>query len=312
MRFAAQDVRNAQRRRRLARPIHLYGRCGLGDNVYWRPLVRRAVQDHNVYLQTPWPELFRDIPGLHFVLPRKTKLRTQLKNIERHRRLYTHLPSGVRSCRLKYDWTDLPKSNVLAVMEKHLGLPADPFVFDLPDFGPSPVKTDRPVAFLRPVTERAEWLNRARNPDPQYVARAAELLRQAGFFVLVVADLEPEKEWLVGPQPVADRIVLRGEWGVEKLMASIQNAAVVVGPIGFIVPTALAFRTPLIAIGGGQGAHNHPDRIIDPRMDTSRVRFILPDPMCGCGEMLHDCPKEIADFDGQFLKALEATCSPRA
>ncbi len=291
------------------RPIHLYGRCGLGDNVYWRPLIRRAAQIHSVFVETPWPELFWDMDNVYCVRPKKTKLRTQLKNIARRGRLFVPLPPSARSIKLKYDWRDLPNSNVFAVMEAHLGLKAHPFQFDLPDFGPSPINSDRPVAFLRPATERAEWLNRARNPDPRYVARAAEMLRDAGFHVVMVADLEPDKEWIAGEKPFAHQEFLAGELDLRSLMAAIQHAAVVVGPVGFIVPTCLAFRTPLITICGGNGAHNHPDRIVDPRMDASLARFILPEPYCACGDMLHDCPKEIPDFDAEFLAALEAVCS---
>lgn len=285
------------------RPVLLYGRCGLGDNVYWRPLVRRAAQDHEVYLETPWPELYADLGGVRFVKPRKTKLRTQLKNIARHQHVFVRPPVG-RSLRLKYEWKDLPASNIFALMERRLGLKADPFRFDLPDFGPSPIETDQPVAVLRPATERAEWLNRARNPDPMYIGRAAELLREAGFYVVLAADLEPGMEWMLGEPPFS-AAVLDPKPGIVPLLAAIQHAAVVVGPAGFIVPACLAFRTPLIVIGGGQGARNHPDRLIDPRMDASRARFILPDPYCGCEDPLHDCSKDIPDFDAQFMTALE-------
>jgi hypothetical protein len=295
--------------------VYLHGRCGLGDNIYWRPLVRQAAREYRIaFVETPWPELFRDLP-VRCVPPRKTKLRTQLKNVAsaRARRLYARAaPLSRRKVRLKYDWNELPASNVFAVMESHLGLRAEPFAFDLPDFGQSPVKTDKPIAFLRPVTERTEWLNKARNPLPEYVAQATEILRAEGFHVVLVADLEDGKEWLVGPQPVADQAFLKGELSAVQMLALIQHSAIVVGPVGFIVPAALAAQVPLIAIGGGQGGHNAPERIVDPRMDASRATFILPDPYCSCVDMLHDCPKVIPDFAGRFTAALEALCSQNA
>ena len=41
------------------------GMKGLGDNIYQRAFVKRLPGP--VYLETPWPELYEDLPGVKFV-----------------------------------------------------------------------------------------------------------------------------------------------------------------------------------------------------------------------------------------------------
>lgn len=289
--------------------LHLHGRCGFGDNIYWRPLVRAAAAVGSVWVETPYPELFRDLgPNVHCVQP-YTKLRTQMKNIRRHvpAGSFENLPRGARSCGLKYGWKELEGgTNLFRAMEQLLPVPPlEPFVFDLPDFGPPPVATTKPIAVVRPVTERTEWLNQARNPRPEYVTEATAMLRARGYYVVVVADLQDGHEWALEPLPVGDENYLRGELKVGPLLSLVQHAAVVVGGVGWVAPAAVAARAPLILIAGGQGAHNAPSAIFDDRMDTSRVRWVFPDRYCRCGNMTHDCDKEIGDFARRFSATLD-------
>jgi ADP-heptose:LPS heptosyltransferase len=156
---------------------------------------------------------------------------------------------------------------------------------------------------LRPVTEREEWLNRARNPLPEYIAEAADILRARGFFVVLVADIDPDKEWLVGDLPASDMEILSGELGVVQLMALAQRADVVVGGSGWIVPAAIANRTPTVIVCGGQGAHNAPTKIVPP-LDGGSLGWVIPDRYCMCADMLHPCRKEISRFTEKFTDAL--------
>ena len=178
--------------------------------------------------------------------------------------------------------------------------------FDLPDFGPSPIQTDRPVAIVRPVTARREWLNTARNPAPEYVAQAAVELRRRGFHVASVADLADGEEWLVGEAPPADTVLHQGELDVRRLLAAVRHAAVVVGGVGWIVPACIATRTPLYVVLGGQLGHNAPERITDAAaMDLSRVGWAWPARPCACSAKTHNCNKVIDGFDEQFAGWLD-------
>ena len=297
-------------RRTSGAPLFIRAMYGLGDQVYQRPFIQAQAELRTVYVTTPYPELYEDLPNVVPVRPEKMQLRCQAKHLARL--------DGVR-------WGMVPKlhdrayfsyalrrdGTILEELEKYVGLGGRPFRFDLPDFGGSPVRTSRPVAVLRPVTCRKEWENRARAPKPEYVAQAALVLHHAGFHVVAVADIDPPAEWLEGELPRADQYFMRGELPARELLALIQHAAVVVGGSGFIVPAAIAAGTPLVVISGGQGGHNAPGRLTDPRMDLTRTRFVMPDRFCMCTKKAHACDKQITGFPQRFRQAL-MTATARA
>lgn len=300
--------------RRKAYPLVLTAMGGLGDSIYARPFVRAwcAAERGPVWISTPWPQLYSDIPRLRFMAPWRIGLRTQQKNMMGlPRETWDERPPS-RAERRRFTYRlEYEGDTIIGDIEEWIGMPkGEPFIFDLPDFGSSPIQTEKPVAVVRPASVRREWANTARNPDPRYLARAAAMLRAAGFHVVTIADLDDREEPGLLPLPEADTELVRGELDVTELLALVQHAAVAVGGIGWIVPAAIAHRTPAIFIGGGQGGHNGPAVITDPRMDTSRVRFILPDDYCArCRYMRHDCPKHISDFDTRFGAALaEVAC----
>lgn len=294
-------------------PLVIYAMDGMGDSIYQRPLVRyHAEQRKQLYLRTSWPEFFEDIPGVRFIYPDSIDLRTQKKNIERKpAEFWVKPPLTAERIRARYALAS-PADTVLSELMRCYDVPgAAPIKLDLPDFGNPPVRFTK-YAVVRPVSHRKEWLNTARSPDPIYVARAAELLQEAGYRVVTVADVEPEKnqEWIEKPVPVADREFLHGELEVKKLMALIQGASVVVGGVGWIVPASVAARVPAVFIGGGQGAYNAPEVVLGSN-GHRRIRWVLPDRYCrGCKARLHACPKAISDFDARFLAALAAATEP--
>ena len=284
------------------RPILIRGQWGLGDNIFARPFVRVAAARYQVWLDTPWPELYADL-DIKFVY-RPRRLRTQLKNIARQpASRWSRLPP-MREVRVSYGKDITMAPSIIAALEKHwsiLGVGFDPALFDLPDMGPSPVASSRPIAVVRPVTVRTEWRNEARNPRPEYVnALAAELM--ATHTVVAVADLAPQQEWLVGEMPPAHQRYVLGELNVRELLALVRDADVVIGGVGWIVPAGLALRTKTFVVLGGHGGHNAPAKITDPRLDCSNIGFAVPEAFCKCTSMLHRCDKRIEDPVGQFRR----------
>jgi hypothetical protein len=271
----------------MPRAVFVQGMKGLGDNIFERAFVKTLVQRADVWLTTPWPELFADLDRVRFV-HQPTPLRTQSKNLARqdaHR--WSAAPAGALTVRVFYGGAHLRSGSIVRAMEQQFG--CAPSAFDLPTF-PAPPANGKPIALVRPVTERREWFNAARNPLPEHVAYvAAELLRD--YHVVSVADLEPEVEWLVGDPPPAHERFHAGELGVAELLGYLRAARVVVGGVGWIVPAAIAAGVPLFCILGGQGGHNAPERITDPRMDLSHAGFAHPDNFCLCENMRHECDK---------------------
>jgi hypothetical protein len=273
---------------------------GLGDNIFSRPFVSAAAKKYDLYLETPWPELYADL-GIKFVRGNR-QLRTQQKNMARQSadRWSRSLPA--RQFRVGY--SDLASSSIIRSMEQRwlaLGIRFDPALFDLPDMGPSPIVSERPIAVVRPVTVRSEWRNEARNPLPEYInALAAQLM--ATHAVIVVADLVPGQEWLMGEMPPAHEHLISGELTVRELLALVRDADIVIGGVGWIVPAGLALKVRTFVVLGGQGGHNAPAKITDPRLDLSRIGFAMPEEFCRCTNMLHDCTKSIADPLEQFSR----------
>jgi hypothetical protein len=274
---------------------------GLGDSIYSRPFIAAAASAHDVWLETPWPELYADLP-LRFVRGDRP-LRTQTRNVLRQRpALWTTPPHRIAELRLSYGAAELARGSIIDAIEARL--PASRPKWSLPALGESPLDTDgTPMAVIRPVTRRAEWDNEARNCLPAYVDEIAGTLKQAGFAVAVIADLKPGAEWLEsGNLPPHNAAFTNGEFSVRQLLAIVRDAAVVVGPVGWIVPAAVALGTPAFVILGGQGAHNGPDKITDPRMDLSRLGFAVPQEFCQCSEMRHRCDKRIPDLMTQWAR----------
>jgi hypothetical protein len=269
------------------------GMKGLGDNIYQRAFVKNLREP--IWLETPWPELYQDIHGLHLLRP-DTRLRTQAKNISQvPPSIWQRAPRG-REIHIHYG-----RAGIVSGMQRCFG--KAPAVFDLPDFGPSPI--DGRYAVVRPVTVRKEWIAEARNPLPQYVAEAAMIARDTGLKVVSVADLLPNQEWALDPLPVADIALHHGQLRMRELLALVRGAECVIGGIGWLLPAAIAANVPGWFICGGQGGYNSPELITSSEhMDLHRIEFAVPDNFCRCLEKQHSCDKRISNHAELFAQWL--------
>lgn len=257
---------------------------GLGDNIYQRAFLTKTNQP--VYISTPWPELYQDLHHVHCVKP-MTKLRTQYKNICATQHQFSGYHGAINK-RVRYG-----SDGIHAGMKKVFGY--NPDKMTLPDFG-DPEWSKTPYVVVRPVTIREEWRAESRNPDPEYVNQAAQAAMDAGFVVISVADIDDNNEYAVGALPNCNVRFNKGELGVEELLSLTQNAAGVIGGIGWIVPASIAQGVKCLAICGGYGAYNRPQNLI-PIGGCDNVTFAVPDKMCNCSLMNHKCNKTISRFD---------------
>lgn len=285
-------------------PLLIRAMGGLGDGIYQRPFIRHACSGHRVFLETPWPELYTDLP-LEFV-KYETALRTQRKNVARQPKdRYVQAPRGVPHKALSYGAGHLARGSILQALECFIRLEGAPLVMDLPPLPLPKLRTDRPIAFVRPATLRREWRNEARAPKPEYIAELAARL-SATHHIVSVADLEDGEEWLMPPAPKADTVFHRGELSVLDLLALMKASDLVIGGVGWIVPTALALKKKAFVVLGGQGAFNAPEKITDPRLNLSHIGFAMPQRFCRCTDMKHQCNKTIPDLQQQFSRFLSA------
>ncbi len=272
---------------------------GLGDNIYQRAFVKQLKGP--VVINTPWPQLYSDLPNVIFAR-RNTTLRTQRKNVETANVKYD-IENDIKGPRRKARYS---VNGVLPGMAASLGVQPGPM--DLPSFGKNPHAGER-YALIRPVTVRREWAAHSRNCLPEYVETAVKMLKKRGIKTISVADLEPKEEWLVGEAPLTDIQYHKGELDVEQLLSLTQDAWVVVGPVGWIVPACMAYRTQAVIICGGQGGFNHPSKLTDARDNT--ITFAMPDTMCMCTEKSHECEKTITKFDSKFASYLDSRTKRR-
>jgi hypothetical protein len=283
--FPRQSLEDALR----SRAFQVRGMLGLGDNIYQRGFIKAL--PGQVFLETPWPELYRDLPNVKF-LKRDTTLRTQKKNADKFEG-WSRPPANACHLQVRYG------VGIFDGMRDCFG--REPYDMDLPDFGSSPVEGDYVV--IRPVTVRREWPAESRNPLPEYIAEAAAQMRARGIKVVSVADLKSGHEWALEPLPDADVRFHVGQLPVDQLLALLQHAKAVVGPIGWIVPAALAAKVPGWIVCGGNGGYNAPELITPPGEHS--LTFAIPDQYCRCTDRAHRCSKIITQHNERFAEWLD-------
>lgn len=283
------------------------GMHGMGDCVHQRAVVRQLMRSRTVWLETSWPAIYHDLvgPDLH-LLRKHVGLRTQAKNAEREAGKFVDRPSQLTpSIRVMYHGADVMQTDSKTVLESMCRVTGTDYAtadFRLPVPGSwraeylamnlQTMNTEgKPLLVYRPLVARGEWRgSMARNANVLNYVHLFAFLREH-FFVISVADLEPGKEWLVGPRLKADVTLHSGELTFEAMAALFQDADLVFTSSGFAAILAPAVGTPCISIVGGYE---------DGRAHDSGKRFapylaIEPSDPCRCwssGCQQH-CSKEI-------------------
>ena len=309
-------------------PILVTGMFGIGDNLHQRAPIRDLMLSHDVWLETCHIALYHDLvaQGLK-LLPRPTRLRAQARTIATERTRYAFAarrPSlDAERRKIWYNKPEIDKyGSILGAMYGCLNLqvPAKPdFRLPIPSAWQANIRRlietwprmSKPLMVLRQIILRKEWDGANRNPDPIAYRRLVEDIRDR-FFVVSIADLAPNLEWILGPELPADVKLHAGELDFETMSALFAEAALVVSPAGFAPVLAQAVGTPGVTVYGGResyrttqaaGAHLAPSLGIDP---------INP---CDCQSNTHHCDKtlNLAAARGSladFVKNID-TATPR-
>lgn len=281
--------------------IRVQGMHGLGDNIHQRALMRLLMKKHTVYLETPWPWVYHDLAGSRLrLLPVDSKLRTQAKNVVRERGNYYR--GGVPAMRPQRVWyppqSVRQKGSVLGAMLANAGFDDRDANFQMPlkaewyDQAAELIRgwlPAKPILIFRPLIERTEWSGcPARNPDHAAYRALLEAIRE-DFFVVSVADLEADREWLADGELPADVRLHAGELEPQVLAALMTKAGLVMTSPGFAAVMAQAVGTPVVTVFGGYedatsfaaGAH------------LAAYLPIEPEKPCRCFSHHHDCDKRI-------------------
>jgi hypothetical protein len=264
---------------------------GLGDNIYTRAAVRSYVKRNGpVYLFTPWPQLFWDLPEV-LVSPRETPFRTQIENLQRVDSATWHYPPlGLRELGCAYSPHGNPTA--LEAMTRWLGVSGDPIDFSMPvrPEWDEPWMDDlpRPLGIVHPPSVRSEWVNTSRNPKPEYIQAVIDATPEVHWVSL--GWNAPGVEWYDGgnPRQIARRFDA-GELRLEQMLALVSRASVALCGPCFLLPMAAALGVPVFTVFGGS---YRPEFLIDPRMGP-HVGHVAPSPFCACLQHDHACNKEI-------------------
>jgi hypothetical protein len=288
--------------------ISVTGHFGIGDNLHQRAVMRELMRTHDVWLHTCHFNLYHDLieQGLKLVL-RPTRLHAQAKTIAREASefgaaKFPGVPSSATHANIGYPKTLVDQhGSILEAMFGCVGLKMP----EHPDFS-LPVKPEwrkqlrerylskwntdgKPLMVLRPVTVRREWDGRSRNPD---VGAYDELYRSIcdRFFVVSIADLANEVEWIDGPQQNAQVKLHRGELIFEEMAALFAEADLIFCNAGFAPVLAQAVGTPVIVVYGGRESYRTTQRVGAHLAPTLPIDVINP---CDCHNNKHQCDKRI-------------------
>jgi hypothetical protein len=292
---------------------------GLGDNIYQRCFLKGLSQQQICVLDTPFPEIYQDLNNVFFE-PCKTRLRTQAKNARKTDhcgRKLSELQSNARVRRSRGNANVTRTRSLGAIHYGDTGIingleqafKTAPSKMDLPSFEPSArLKSiiGKKYAVVRPVTRRTEWISDSRNPKPEYIFEAVEILKKNNFLTVSIADVDGTNETFVGQKPNCDIEFNRGELGIKEVLCLVEHCSFALGGIGWIVPAAIAYEKKSCFVSGGWGHFNHPEKLL-PRYETPSIDFLMPENFCLCRKNAHDCDKEIKNFNQRFEDIL---CKP--
>lgn len=264
---------------------------GLGDNVYQRPAIRafHEARGTPVYLRTPWPQLYHDMPFVRCVRP-ETGLRTQAINVGKSD--FVPAPRAADKIRLGYRPSDFDA-----------GL-SPPEVFnaqlrvDGRDFYLPWEAEKKPIAVVHPPTVRTEWYNAARPNDPKYMQRLID--NHPEFHWVAVGWVDPPHEAHYGEPLRVDEEYMRGELSTNEMITMIASAQVFVTCVSYGLPLGIALRVPTLCLWGGDVG---PELLRKDWMGLDHYEECVPDPFCSCYRHRHrngECNKVLTDVEEKF------------
>jgi hypothetical protein len=288
-------------------PLDIDGLHGLGDCIHQRGVLRELIPHYDIQLSTSWPSVYHDFVGPEFkVIRGKTHLSSQNINQTREEKLFGDYVNrmivyraGQRQFTFGYNATSAQRfGSPLAAFCANAGIDYGPhidFRLPVPDLWRLKAALmlpdhNKPLMLYRPLVDRPkEWGgNTARNPI--YDAyRDLFLSIRDSFFVVSVAYLKPNVEWIVGHPMTCDYHFDRGELDFPAIAGLFQIADMVFTAPGFAIPLAQAVGTPVVGVFGGY----ENSQSFAPGSRFAPYLGIDPINPCNCFSHHHGCRKQI-------------------
>ena len=279
------------------REVSVKSMQGMGDNIFQRPYIHTLCGlFETVYLDSPWPHLYLDMPQNLRLIPSFSRLRTQKKNTQKWTHMYSDPPQDrhMIGYRPHYNFKDgrsifkffnriMPREGFFFHME-----PPNEWGNDLP-FDPT-----EPFCIVRNTTTRREWYVPNRNCRNEYLQYAASRYKElTGHNIIEIADIDGDVETLDGEHiQAADIRLVKGELNHPSLIWAFKNAAAVISCTGFALPLAQMVKANALIIFGG---YDLPEWFTHPDQNCPDVITITPDKPCGCHKKNHNCNLAISE-----------------
>lgn len=269
---------------------------GFGDTIYMRPAIKKlAEQWEAVFVRTPWPQVFWDIPKVRPARPHGIFYRTQNANAATVDPMIWHYPpGGLLEMNGFYNMEHFRAGTTIVRAFMQQFRVSDPADFSMkvnPEWEPEWLKdVPRPFGVVHPPSIRREWMNTARNPRPDYIQQVIDS-RPDVHWISVGFNVGDQEWYEGGPLRGVARNFDNGELSASQLLAVLGRADLAVSGPCWLLPAAAALGTPLFCIFGGSIP---PQLLIDhQRMGTSVVA-VHPVPFCPCFQNEHGCNKSIS------------------
>jgi len=282
---------------------------GFGDNIYHIPFVHKLAQKGEVFIYTPFPELFQ-FPNVYCFKP-TTNLKLQLKNMTNNG-LYSksagHKPRGEK---IRFNYGEGFKKGLTIMQSFESIVPLDSeFYFE---FNPKQtenvdkilerVKTSsKKLCVIRLPSVRKEWANTSRNCKMEYMQLCINYLKDKYYFVSV-GDIG-NSENFDGIEPTGidekrDRHAVN-HLNIWETMDLINRSDLALSIQCNIIPICQLLRRKAFIIYGGYISHAF---LSDPRL--FHLGYVEPEPFCSCLNNSHRCNKDIPE--DKILMRLEQT-----
>lgn len=270
---------------------------GFGDNLFLRPLLLAEAKVREVYVQTPYPQLFLNTPVKpiapgQFLYDFANRSTAEASG-------YFDKPDKAKFIRPTYSSDDIKSYKTISSsfsknFSKKVYDTRIPITEGQSLLGEKLLEGLSPVMLVKIPSYRHDWECESRAPKTAYMIECMKIAKERGIKIVSLQDytlgdrlVEPEleKEWL----PLCDKL-LHGKLSIDQLIGLFALADCVLTYPNFLLPLSIYLDTPVFCIYGGSVA---PEVIIDPRILPSHYDYVAPEPFCNCVEPAHNCNKDI-------------------
>lgn len=237
------------------------GMYGIGDNLHQRAVLRAAMAQGPVVLETFYHAMYHDLVARGLKLRRLMGYPPRIR--ERTKFTDYHNPGNRNYAKITYDTGRIHAyGSILAAQFSSVGrtMPERPdFSLPVPQSWRNWARevvgsVSKPLLLYRPIVLNDVWRAEARAPDPALYAALFRLIRDR-YHVVSVANLGDNGEYIVGEEQDADSNFNRGELDFETMTGLFAEASLSFTCPGFAPVLSQAVGTKTVIVYGANERH---------------------------------------------------------